>query len=109
MTKRSLILLGVLAMSFLSIASAKSYNIAFASPTMAGNAQLAAGEYTLKVEGTNAVFTNVDSNKSVTTPVKIENVDKKYGTTTVETTQQGNATRIDDIQLGGSTTKLEFN
>jgi hypothetical protein len=96
-------------MSILSIASAKSYTITFASPTMVGSSQLAAGDYTLKVDGSNAVFTNVDSNKSVTTPVKIENVDKKYGTTTVETTQQGNATRIDDIQLGGSTTKLEFN
>src|ERR1039457_2781204 len=109
MTKRSLLLLGVLAMSILSIASAKSYTVSFTSRVTVGTAQLPAGEYSLKVNGSNAVFTNVDSNKSVTTPVKIENVDKKYGTTTVETTQQGNATRIEDIQLGGSTTKLEFN
>lgn len=109
MTKRSLLLLGVLAVSILSIASAKSYTVAFTSSVVVGTAQLPAGEYSLKVDGSNAVFTNVDSNKSVTTPVKIENVDKKYGTTLVETTQQGNATRIEDIQLGGSTTKLEFN
>ena len=109
MTKRSLLLLGVLAMSILSIASAKSYTVSFTSRVTVGTAQLPAGEYSLKVNGSNVVFTNVDSNKSVTTPVKIENVDKKYGTTSVETTQQGNATRIDDIQLGGSTTKLEFN
>jgi hypothetical protein len=109
MTKRSLLLLGVLAMSFLSIASAKSYNIAFTGPTMVGSTQLAAGEYTLKVEGSNAVFTNVDSNKSVTAPVKIENADKKYGVTSVETTQEGDAQHIKDIQLGGSNTKLDFN
>ena len=109
MTKRTLLLLGVLAMLSLPIARAKSYNIAFNSPTMAGNAQLAAGEYTLKVEGTNAVFTNVESNKSVTASVKIENADKKYGVTSVETTQEGNALHIIDIQLGGSTTKLDFN
>jgi len=96
-------------MSILSIASAKSYTVSFTSRVTVGTAQLPAGQYSLKVDGSNAVFTNVDSNKSVTTPVKIENVDKKYGTTLVETTQQGNATRIEDIQLGGSTTKLEFN
>src|ERR1039458_8213082 len=108
MTKRTLLLLGVLAMSILSIASAKSYSLAFTSPTMAGSTQLAAGVYTLKVEGSNAVFTNVDSNKSVTAPVKIENADKKYGVTSVETTREGDAQHINDIQLGGSNTKLEI-
>jgi hypothetical protein len=109
MTKRSLLLLGVLAMSILSIASAKSYNIAFTSPTMVGSAQLPAGDYTLKVDGSNAVFTSVDGNKSFTAPVKIENADKKYAVTSVKTTQEGNAQHIDDIQLGGSTTTLDFN
>ena len=109
MTKRSLLLLGVLAMSMLSIASAKSYTVAFASPTMVGSAQLPAGEYTLKVDGANAVFTNVDSNKSFTAPVKIENVDQKYRVTSVETNGEGDTQHIIDIQLGGSTTKLDFN
>ena len=109
MTKRSLLLLGVLAMSILSIASAKSYTITFASPTMVGSSQLAAGDYTLKVDGSNAVFTNVNSNKSVTAPVKIENGAKKYNVTSVDTNGEGAAQHIIDIQLGGSTTKLDFN
>jgi hypothetical protein len=92
----------------LPIASAKSYNIAFTSPTVVGSTQLPAGQYTLKVEGSNAVFTSVDSNKSVTAPVKIENVDKKYDVTSVETTVKGDVQRIDDIELGGSKTKLDF-
>jgi len=95
-------------MSILSIASAKSYNIAFTGHTMVGGAQLPAGDYTLKVEGANAVFTNVDSNKSVTAPVKIETGDKKYGTTSVETTQEGDVQHVKDIELGGSNTKLDF-
>ena len=109
MTKRLLLLLGVLAMSILSIASAKSYNIAFTSPTKVGSAQLPAGDYTLKVEGSNAVFTNVDSNKSFTAPIKIENADKKYAATSIKTTQEGNAQHIEGIELGGSTTTLVFN
>ncbi len=107
--KKSLLLLGVLAMSILPIASAKSYDIALSSPTMVGNTQLPAGEYTLKVEGSNAVFTNVDNDKSVTEPVKIENVDQKYDVTAVETVQEGDAQHITNIQLGGSKIKLEFN
>jgi hypothetical protein len=93
----------------LPIASAKSYDIAFTGPTMVGSAQLPAGEYTLKVEGSNVVITNVNNNKSVTAPVKIENVDKKYDETAVESTTQGNAQRLNAIELGGSKTKLEFN
>ena len=108
MTKRTIFLLGVLAMSIVSIASAKSYNIAFNGRTMVGKTQLPAGDYTLKVEGANAVFTNVDSNKSVTAPVKIESVDTKYGVTSVETTEEGDAQHIKDIQLGGTNTKLDF-
>jgi hypothetical protein len=109
MTKRSLLLFGVLAMSVLSIASAKSYTIAFSSPTMVGSAQLPAGEYRLKVEGSSAVITNVDNNKSVTAPVKIENVDRKYDKTAIDSTMQGNIQHLNAVELGGSKTKLEFN
>jgi hypothetical protein len=109
MTKRSLLVLGVLAMLSLPIASAKSYTIAFIGPTVVGNTQLPAGEYKLKVDGSNVVITSVDKNKSVTAPVKIENVDKKYDETAVESTTQGNAQHINAIELGGSNTKLEFN
>ena len=109
MTKRSLLLLGVLAMFSLPIASAKSYSIALTGPTVVGGTQLPAGEYTLKVEGSNAVLTNVNTDKSVTAPIKIENATKKYDVTSVETTVEGSAQHIVDIQLGGSTTKLDFN
>ena len=108
MTKRSLLLLGFLALSLVPMASAKSYAVAFRTPAIAGGTQLPAGEYKLKIEGSNAVFTNVDSNKSVTAPVKIENVDQKYDATRIESRQEGNTEHIKDIQLGGSNTKLDF-
>jgi hypothetical protein len=93
----------------LPMANAKSYSIAFASPTMVGSARLAAGEYSLKVEGSNAVFTKVDNNKSVTAPVKIESIDKKYDETAVVTIRKGDAQHVTVIELGGSKTKLDFN
>jgi hypothetical protein len=108
MTKKSLLLVAALAAFSLPFASAKSYDITLSGPTMVGTAQLPAGEYTVKVEGSNAVFTNADNDKSFTAPIKIENADKKYDETSIETTQEGDARHIQDIRLGGSTTKLDF-
>jgi len=76
---------------------------------MVGNTQLPAGQYTLKVEGSNAVITNDEDYKSVTAPIKIENVDKKYDETAVVTIRKGDAQHVSVIELGGSKTKLDFN
>jgi len=89
MTKKSLLLIGAMAMFTLPIASARSYDIALSDPTMVGTTQLAAGQYSVKVEGSNAVFTNEDNYKSVTAPVKIENVAKKFFFNDAATTKKG--------------------
>jgi len=108
MTKKSLFWAGVLALSSLAIASAKSYDIILASPTKAGNSQLAAGEYSLKVEGSNAVFKNVDNGKSVTIAFQSESAGKKYDQTAVVITKENDGEHLTFIELGGSKTKLEF-
>lgn len=100
--------LGAMGLASLSIASAKSYDIILSDPTMAGNTQLQPGEYKLKVEGAQAVFTDVQNSKSWTAPVKVENAGKKFSQTVVETTHQGDMAHIGAIDLGGSNTKLEF-
>ncbi len=105
--KKSLILIGALALTSL-IASAKTYDIALSSPALAGTVQLAPGEYHMKVVGNNATFTSVDSDKSYTVPVKIEQAPKKFDQTAVDTTNANGADHIQSIELGGSTTKLEF-
>ena len=105
---KKLLSIGVLTLLSLSILCAKTYTITIISPTKAGSAQLKPGDYKVKVEGSNAVFTEVNSSKSVTTPVKVENGDKKYDDTRVQITKDGGTDRLDDIELGGSKTKLEF-
>lgn len=106
---KKLAMLGILALSCLSIASAKSYDIVLASPTKAGSAHLKPGQYVLKIEGANAVFTNVDNAKSVTVPIKVESTETKYGVTRVDATKDNSGTDvIQDIELGGSKTKVEF-
>ncbi len=108
MTTRSLLIAGVLTLSSLGIASAKSFDVFLATPAMAGSTELKAGEYKLKVEGTQAVFTEAQGSKSVTVPVKIENADHKFGQTSVETGNQNGMDNIQTIGLAGSNTKLEF-
>lgn len=108
MTFKSLILTGVLAVASLSIASAKSYNIVLSNPTKVANVDLKAGEYKLKLEGANAVFTNVETGKQFTAPAKLGNAAKKFETTAVATDKKADAEHISSIELGGTTTRIEF-
>jgi hypothetical protein len=101
-------LAGVLSLASLTIVSAKSYEIVLSAPTKAGNVQLKAGQYTLKVQGTNAIFTDVETAKSYTTPVKVENGTTKYDETKIQSSKQGDTDQIQEIDLGGSKTKLGF-
>lgn len=105
---KKLFVVGVLALSSLCILSAKSYELTLTTLTKAGTVQLKPGQYTLKVEGNNAIFTDVNSAKSFTTPVKVEATDKKFGDTKVQSTKDGDTDKIEEIDLGGSKTKLGF-
>ena len=108
MTIKSLLLTGALAVATLSIASAKSYDITLSSPTQVANTALKAGAYKLKVEGSSAVFTDIRSGKTYTAPIQIENAPKKFDVTAVGTQKKSDADRIQSIELGGTTTRIEF-
>jgi VCBS repeat-containing protein len=106
MTTKSLLFIGTLALA--SIASAKSYDIVLSGPTKAGALQLNAGEYSLKVKGSNAVFTNMDTGKSFTAAVTVKAADKKFENTAVDTQKQNGTDEIKTIELGGSNTQLQL-
>jgi hypothetical protein len=76
--------------------------------TKVGSVELKPGQYTLKIAGNNAVFTNEETAKSFTTPVKVQNTDKKFDTTQVNAVKQGATDVVKDIQLGGSKMLLDF-
>jgi hypothetical protein len=107
MTIKSVLIVGALGLASLGIASAKSYDIILNAPAKAGATELKAGEYKLKVEGSQAVFTDANS-KTFTAPVKIDSSGKKFDHTSVDTTSGGDMDNITAIELGGSTTKIEF-
>jgi hypothetical protein len=82
--------------------------ITLSGTTNAGSVQLKAGNYNVKLDGDKAVFTQIDTSKKFTVPVKVENAAKKFDGTRVDTTNDGKADTIKDIQFGGSTTQIDF-
>jgi hypothetical protein len=105
--KKSLVLGTVLFLSGLCFAGQKSYDVIFSAPSTVSGVKLAAGEYKVKVDGANAVFTDSKS-KSVTAPVKVDTGTKKYSYTAVDATKDGEVDKVNAIEFGGSTTRLEF-
>lgn len=108
MKPKSLIVAVVLTVLMIPIAIAKSYDVVFASPTKAGSLQLKPGQYRISLSGNKLTFTDVKTDKSVSTDVKIENTDTKFNMTMVETSTEAGGEVVKDIELGGSKIKLEF-
>jgi len=108
MTVKTLLIVGAMGLASIGIASAKSYDIVLTDPTMAGATALHAGQYKLKVEGNQAVFTDVQNSQSFTAPVTVQNGKTKFDDTRVESTRQGDMDHISSIDLGGSSTMLAF-
>jgi hypothetical protein len=108
MTTKSLLVAGTLVLASFSMCYAKSYDLIFTTPVKAGSVVLKPGQYSLKLDGNTAVFKSVDTSKTYTSPVKIENADKKHDVTTVDSVDQNGTNQIRKIELGGSATNLEF-
>ena len=108
MTKKSLLMTGALVLSSFSMMYAKSYDLVFSSPVRAGGIELKPGQYKLTVKGNTAQFTSMDTDKTYTAPVKVENAGKKHDVTAVDTNKQNGSDKIQKIELGGTATDLEF-
>lgn len=91
----------------LCTASAKQYSISFVKPVQVGSVTLAAGEYKLKVDGANVVFTN-STRKTFTAPAKVEKIEKKAAYTAAETKDVNGTEKVDIIDLEGADFKLVF-
>src|SRR5665213_1001886 len=99
--KRLILGLGIVALGVASAAS--SYEVTITQPTWAGATELKPGVYKLAVQGNNAIFT---AGKTVVeAPVTVQKNDHKVESTEV----QSSDSKIREIRLGGTSTKLIFN
>lgn len=108
MEMKSVFIIGALALASLNVASAKTYDITLGAPTRVGNAELKAGQYKVRVDGSQVVFTNAQNAKLFTVQVKIENNATRFEQTTIHSDSRNGTDSLREIDLGGSTTKLEF-
>ncbi len=107
MNLRSLLIVGAVALSSAALASAKTYDITLPAPAKAGAVQLQPGQYKVKIEGSQAVFTDTH-NKSFTVPATVENAGQKFSYTSVETAAHDGMDTIQAIDLGDSKTRVKL-
>ncbi len=93
----------------LSIAGARSYDITLSNASRAGNLQLDPGAYKVALDGSKVRFTAVKTGKEFETTAKVENVNRKFSETAVETKKVDGSDAIQEIDLAGTRTKVEFN
>jgi len=91
----------------LSIAAAKSYQVTIDNEMKAGNVTLKPGTYNMKVDAPKVVFTD-SAGKSMEATGKLVPSDKKFDNTVVDSKQVNGIAEVQEIDLGGTKTKLRF-
>jgi hypothetical protein len=108
MKNKCLLAGAALFLSVVAVGSAKSWDIVVDNTAKAGTLELPKGDYHMSLNGNQAVFTAIDSGKKYSVSAKVEQVTQKYADTAVENTTDGNMEVIQSIELGGTTTKVDF-
>ena len=103
MIKRVLISFAVAA---LSVASAETYKVNIIQPSVVKGAQLKAGDYQLNLKDNGVVI--VKGKQKIEVPAKIEKAEKNYGRTRILYNEDKGKYTIQEIELGGTKTKLLF-
>jgi hypothetical protein len=101
-----IVLLSFAVVALAAVAGAKSYTVNLFEPAVLGGTELKAGEYKVEVIDQKAVVRNGKLHGEF--PVKVETSDSRYSTTTVRFSNGDGKLHIQEIRLGGTTTKLVF-
>lgn len=87
---------------------AKSFDITFSAPAVLGSATVPAGQYSLKFDGSKVTLTNASSGKKFDTVAVVQNGSMKFANTIVQAKRVEGQDLVDEIQLGGTMTALDF-
>jgi len=87
---------------------AKSYSFSLASAAKVGNQVLTRGDYKVKLEGANAIFTKENTRATVTAPGKLETGKEKFDRTIIHQINDAGQPRITSIELGGTNGLLKL-
>jgi len=88
---------------------AKSYKVVLSSLYKVGNTEFQPGDYKVTVDGSKKVrFTAIKTGKTTEVEAKVESADSKFDHTAVTSKRVDGVTRLSEIQIGGSKTKIAF-
>jgi hypothetical protein len=96
---------GTLALAIASAAS--SYHFSIFQPSFVAGKELKPGDYKIEVSGDKALIKA--GKQTVEAAVKIENGSEKFSETSVRYTTADGKMNVQEIRLGGTSTKLVFN
>lgn len=105
MTKKLIVTFVLLA--GLVFASSASYTVTLFQPSVVGGTELKPGDYKMTVQDNKVVISK--GKEKVEANVKSETADSKFASTSVRYTNTDGKLKIQEIRLGGTTTKLVFN
>jgi hypothetical protein len=105
MSKRFLFVFVTLA---LALASAKTYTVTLFQAAFLAGTELKPGDYQLNLDEKDTKVTLKNGKKVIESPVKIENSDEKFGSTTVRYANADGKMTVQEIRLGGTKIKLVF-
>ena len=91
----------------LGVASAETYRVTLFQPSVIQGTELKASDYKMDLKDNKVVIKN--GRQSIEAPVKVENAGTKFGSTTVRYTVAEGKNAVQEIRLGGTSTKLIFN
>jgi len=104
MMRKVLFSFGLIALAV--VAAGKSYTVSLFVPTIIGSESFAPGDYKLEVVDQKAVIRNGKLHGEF--PVKVEENGTRYNATTVRYSNNDGKMRVQEIHLGGTSTKLVF-
>ena len=70
--------------------------------------EVESGHYQVSFDGSKVTLVNETTRKSFETTATVQTSEKKYGETVVESKRDGGKLLVDEIQLGGTKTALDF-
>jgi hypothetical protein len=97
-----------LAVTGLSFAGTKSYDVTFGAPAVLGSTEVASGQYKVSFDGSKVTLVNGNTRKSVETTATIQTSAKKFNETIVQSKRVDGKDLVNEIQLGGTKTALDF-
>ena len=96
-----------LAVTALSFAGTKKYDVTFTAQAVLGPMEVESGQYKLSFDGPKVTLVN-ESGKTFETTATIQTSEKKYSETVVHSKRVAGKDLVDEIQIGGTKTALDF-